>query len=420
MSDGCPIGSTPLGLFGGYGVEAEYMIVDREDFEIRSLADVVLQEAAGGMCRQVARGPLCWSNELVLHVLELKTNGPVRTLDGLHERFRADVGRINGMLEAHGACLMPSAMHPFMEPDRQATLWPYEDGEIYAALDRVFACAGHGWKNLQSIHLNLPFGDEAEFVRLHAAVRMVLPLIPAIAAASPFADGRDTGILDYRLIAYEQHCRRFPLATGAIIPEPVNSIEDYRQKILAPIYRAIRPHDPEGILAHEWINARGAIARFERNTIEIRLIDVQECPLADAAVMAAVSGAVQWLLESGRVDSERMNAVPTQQLGEILRQCVRDADQAVIRDAAYLEMLGIKDGSPMAGQVWRELIGHMPRIDRRYRQVLEGIVRQGPLARRMKHLVMPGPEDSQRMRLLCGTLCACLGEGRMLTGDWQG
>jgi hypothetical protein len=32
------------------------------------------------------------------------------------------------------------------------------------------------------------------------------------------------------------------------------------------------------VLRHEWVNARGAIARFDRSAIEIRVLDVAECP----------------------------------------------------------------------------------------------------------------------------------------------
>ncbi|HAL85576.1 MAG TPA: hypothetical protein DCM31_01010, partial [Deferribacteraceae bacterium] len=37
------------------------------------------------------------------------------------------------------------------------------------------------------------------------------------------------------------------------------------------MYRDIAPYDPECILQEEWLNSRGAIARFDRKAIEIRL-----------------------------------------------------------------------------------------------------------------------------------------------------
>ena len=76
-----------LGLFAGFGVELEYMIVDRKTLAILPLADLVLEQAAGAMTNEVQRGALRWSNELVLHVLELKTNGPAPLLAGLADEF---------------------------------------------------------------------------------------------------------------------------------------------------------------------------------------------------------------------------------------------------------------------------------------------------------------------------------------------
>ena len=51
--------------------------------------------------------------------------------------------------------------------------------------------------------------------------------------------------------------------TGAVVPEPIGSIGEYHERVLEPIYADLAPHDPEGVLRHEWVNARGAIARFD-------------------------------------------------------------------------------------------------------------------------------------------------------------
>ena len=68
-------------------------------------------------------------------------------------------------------------------------LWPHENREVYDAFDRIFSCKGHGWANLQSMHINLPFADDAEFGRLHAAIRFLMPLMPGLTASSPVMDG---------------------------------------------------------------------------------------------------------------------------------------------------------------------------------------------------------------------------------------
>src|SRR5262249_40857437 len=155
----------------------------------------------------------------------------------------------------HGARLMPGGMHPRMDPARETRLWPHDCNEIYQAFNKIFDCRGHGWSNLQSVHLNLPFADDEEFGRLHAAVRIVLPILPALAASSPIVEGRPTGAVDSRLEVYRGNSRRIPSITGHVVPEAVFSESGYRDEILAKLYADIAAHDPGGILQHEWLNA---------------------------------------------------------------------------------------------------------------------------------------------------------------------
>ena len=45
--------------------------------------------------------------------------------------------------------------------------------------------------------------------------------------------------------------------TGAVVPEAVFTIDEYRGDVLGRIYADLAPHDPDGVLAEEWVNARG-------------------------------------------------------------------------------------------------------------------------------------------------------------------
>ena len=105
-----------LHLFEAVGVELEYMIVDRETLAVQPIADQLIHQIAGEYTNQIDRGVISWSNELVLHVIELKTNGPARSLKGLHRAFQEEVNYINQLLEVHNAMLLPTAMHPLMDP----------------------------------------------------------------------------------------------------------------------------------------------------------------------------------------------------------------------------------------------------------------------------------------------------------------
>lgn len=378
--------SGALGLFRGIGVEVEYMIVDRETLAVRPISDLVLRDARGVTVSELEDGDLCYSNELVKHLVELKTNGPAINPAGLDEVFAKGVGVINALLAPHNAMLLPTAMHPLMDPCRETVLWDHGDLEIYETYHRIFDCRRHGWANLQSLHLNLPFGDDAEFGVLHAAVRIALPLIPALAASSPLKEGKITGFMDTRLEAYRANQELVPSIAGGVIPEDVFTPNEYRTKILEPMYRDMEGHDPEGVLRDEWLNSRGAIARFDRNTIEIRLIDTQECPAMDNSVAAAVWYLVRGLAEGFFCAPSSLRKAPTDVLGKIFEGTVRDGGEAVINERGYLGLFGL-DGTPRrAVMLWRLIAGSLAERYPEFRKFMPGldiIAGRGTLAARI-------------------------------------
>ncbi len=411
MSDSIPETIPALRLFEGFGVELEYMIVDRRDFRVRPIADQILLDGQGKVASELEQGALSWSNELVLHVVELKTNGPVPELAGLHRAFHEDILRINERLNPLGARLMPAAAHPFMDPDRETRLWPHDSSDIYKAFDAIFNCRGHGWANLQSVHLNLPFHGDEEFARLHGAIRLVLPIIPAIAASSPYLDGRETGYLDSRLEMYRKNCSRIFSVTGHVVPEYVKDMDEYRNKILQRIYDDLSPFDPDGILRNEWVNARGAIARFDRNTIEIRVVDVQECPKSDLALLVALSHAAKHFTLDGDA-LNRGEGLAEDRLASIMLDTIRDGENAVVSDKAYLSCLGFSERKLQAAEVWHGLLETMREVPDSCRQVLQVILERGTLASRMKQIT--GECNKENLLKTCGALCECLEKNQLL------
>ncbi len=388
------------------------MIVDRTTLDVAPLSDRLLTAAAGELTQETEQGEISWSNELALHVIETKTNGPKPRLDGVVGDFQTAVKRINALLEPWNGCLMPGGAHPWMDPGRDTKLWPHGDDAIYRAYDRIFSCQGHGWSNLQSVHINLPFGDDSEFGPLHSAIRCVLPLLPALAASTPFLDGKSTGLADARIDAYARNQRRIPSITGRIIPEPVRSEAEYAQRILAPIFRDIAPHDPDGILAFEWLNSRGAIARFDRQAIEIRLIDTQEQPGADLAIAALVVAVVERLYRGPAATLDAADALDTDALADMLRRCVERGENALIDNVDYLRILGIQGRSLTAGDVWRSLAEFAREQIAPHRNALGVILQEGTLATRLLRSV-GARADAAALRMTYRRLCDCLAQGRM-------
>lgn len=375
----------PLHSLAGFGIELEYMIVDQDTLDVRPISDNVLFQFAGCMSNFVDRKPIAWSNELVMHVLEFKTNGPVKSLSDLDLSFHDEIKTVNDALTAHNACLLPTAMHPWMDPDREMYLWHYDDRTIYDTYDRIFDCRGHGWSNLQSMHINLPFYDDQEFAPLHAAIRLLMPLLPALAASSPYADGKLQPQLDYRLHVYRHNADAVPTITGAVIPEPVYSRADYTQTILQRIYNDLAEVDPAGTLQEEWVNSRGAIARFDRNTIEIRIIDIQECPQADLAIAAFCAAVIYYLLQGDQSILDARRAFSTSRLVKLYERGVNSAQEAHIDDKEYLKLLGCSHVG-RAAEVLNELVEHeqvRAYLSTRHQKTLAYILRSGSLASRI-------------------------------------
>ena len=399
---------SPLSAFSGYGIELEYMIVDAGSLAIRPIADRMLEGLVQRETPAAGHGGTGWSNELVRHVVEIKNIAPSADLATLPARFHSEIRAANRLLAAHEARLMPTAMHPWMDPATETALW---DDPIYRTYDRIYGCNAHGWANLQSMHVNLPFADDGQFARLHAAIRLIVPLLPALAASSPIAGGVATGLSDFRLDAYRSICAITPAVTGRIVPETVETRAEYEAKILGPMYDEIAPHDPDGVLRHEWLNSRGAIARFDRNAIEIRVIDVQECPQADAAIAAAASVAVKALYDERYAPLDEQQAIATETLHDILLATIRDADEAAIGHVEYLHALGMPKAQCAARAIWSALLENAG-SDTWWRASIDVMLREGPLARRILR-ALDGSIDRRRLHAVYSALCQCLEDGRM-------
>lgn len=407
-------GPTPYHLFDVTGVELEYMVVDRRTLRVRPIVDRLFEAVTGRVTSDVERGDIEWSNELVAHVVELKTADPVRRLAPCAARFHGEVRAINETLAGMDAMLLPTASHPSMDPFTETALWPHAYSEVYALYNRIFDCRGHGWSNLQSMHLNLPFAGDDEFGRLHAAIRVLLPLIPGVAASSPFLDGRATGWLDSRMEAYLHHQERLPPLMGRLIPERVFDQATYTRVVFDPIVRALAPFDTEGVMDPHFANSRAAIARFDRGAIEIRVVDLQECPSMDLAIAELVVATARALVDGRWADPAASRTLAEDELLEVFLEVIRLGGGATVSHTGLLAALGLSGAPRTCGEIWSVVVERLgDELSPPARQAMALVLERGCLAERILRHTGPAPART-RIDEVYRELADCLHDDRAL------
>lgn len=401
-------------LFEVIGIELEYMLVSSSNLKVNPIVDKLLTKKNGSLTSDVENGKIEWSNELVAHVVELKTNGPTADLDNLDALFSANITEINELLREFKAELLPTASHPLMDPKTEMKLWKHHYSKIYALYNKIFDCHGHGWSNVQSMHINLPFKGDEEFERLHAAIRLLLPIIPGLSASSPIFEGAYTGFKDSRMQEYKDNQKEIPQMTGKVIPEQVFSRKEYTQRIFEPINEAIRPFDTENILDQHFLNSRGAIARFDRGAIEIRVIDIQECPRADIAIAVLIIESLKLLVSEELISLEDQKTWHEDALFAILEDVNREAEDTLIKNATYLAAFDF-DKEVKVQEIWRKLyLKVKPQISPAHCDSLEFLLDNGSLSTRIL-AALDKDFSPEKITAVYRRLGNCLAENKLFT-----
>lgn len=358
------------------------MLVDQESLQVQPKSDLILSALAGEQVNEIELGDIAISNELVMHVLELKNNGPKSPKASIAEHFQKTITELQPILNQHNLMLLPTGAHPWMNPHTETVRWPHDNNEIYQQYDSIFNCQGHGWSNLQSMHVNLPYSNELEFYQLHNLIRLILPILPALAASTPILDGESTGYLDSRLHFYGQNQQRIPSISGDIIPEFIQTEKEYHEQILVPMYEDIRPFDPKGILQYQWLNSRAAIPKFDQKAIEIRILDSQECVTADIAIAKAILAILQNWQNSSHYYLKK--PCETKRLKDLFDQSITKGLSVTVDDHELSNQWQLPKRAMTLCDVWCFLIERISsELDHDEQQALEHILSQGNLSDRI-------------------------------------
>jgi carboxylate-amine ligase len=387
----------PYRPFEVVGLELEYSVVDA-DLVPQCLVEPAFRHYRGRPTSDIESANVGFSNELAAHVFEIKTVRPQRHLDRAERQLVNGLERFARLLDSvFGARLLPTGMHPFMRPE-DTRLWQRAGQRIYRTYDRVFGIGGHGWLNVQASHVNLPFGTEEETMRLHTAIVCLLPYLPALSASSPIYEGSIGPYVDNRLSFYRDTQRRIPLITGSVVPEIVGSFREYRSRILKPIYRALDDVPGGNVLQHEWVNSRGAIVRFMRQAIEIRVLDVQECVRSDVAIALFVRESLRWIVECLREGT--LTPPPHAVLVQDLSAVIRDGSLAAVA-APHLRLRSRRPPTARAvlQHLLEQIVERVPERERVYLPTLSERVTFGSLSERIASRIrLRAPRRGARQR----------------------
>ncbi len=286
----------PLQVFGP---EHELSVVN-EELKALPIVDKVIKDYCGKVRNFVELPKFTFGKEMQLHVVEIKANQPFQSPVTFEETMQNAIETLSGFLQKkYRANLLGTGMHPLLKLDETA-IWPHRHKEIYGQYGKVFKLRQHGWLNIQSFHLNLPYQKEANGVLIHNLLANICPYLPAIAASSPIYEGTFGENVDNRLAFYKVNQREVPSVTGDVIPEYVSSFNMYHSEVIGRYSRDLKKAGAAPtILGKEWVNSRGAIFRFDRSALEVRVMDEQECMKSDVALGCFVRAALRGLMSTG-------------------------------------------------------------------------------------------------------------------------
>jgi len=307
------------------GPEHEYSIVN-DELKALPIVDKIMKDLHGRIVNSVERERFTFGKELQMHVMEIRPNVPFESPIDFEETMQEAVLTMEDFLHRkYHAHLLGTGMHPLLRLE-DTGVWPHRHRQIYEAYSKVFNLKRHGWLNIQSFQLNLPYSNEKEGILLHNLLANICAYLPAITAASPIYEDKFGENVDNRLDFYMQNQSEVHSVTGDVVPEYVYSFGQYKEQIIGKYSSDLSKVGAGKLLLNkEWVNSRGVIFRFDRRAIEIRVMDEQECVKSDLALSCFIRALLRGLIK------EKPEFTPHETLVKDFMSIVRDGLDAKVQ-----------------------------------------------------------------------------------------
>lgn len=281
------------------GLEEELMLLDPDTGDLAPLADEVLERVSGDPR---------FKREMPAAQLEIRTEpaGSVRQViadleTGRHALTSATAGLVR---------LATAGTHPFAAAEGELN-----PGERYEHSAREYGALARR-QLVFALQVHIAPGSSSRALGVYNALRAYLPEIAALAANSPFHDGRDTGLASIRPKIAEQLPRQ-----GA--PPPIASWDEFAAALA---WGAAAGSTPSA--AGWWWELR---PHPEFGTLELRVPDAQTT-VADAAGVAAFAHCLVAELCERHDANDLPPPAPTWRIAENRWWAARDGVEGQIAD----------------------------------------------------------------------------------------
>jgi carboxylate-amine ligase len=259
-----------------FGIEEEYFVVDAETKAIqRKMPAAFILALKRDLGRTVTR-------EMLQAQLEVMTQ-PAKSIADARDELRNARKTVSEVATGHGISFFAAGTHPTATwSDAQLTPAHRYDGvmhDLQMVGERNLLCGLH-------VHVELPDPD----IRVDIMRRMTpyVPLLIALATSSPFWRSRRTGLMGYRLAAYDELPR-----TG--MPPLFESKADYDDYITTLVEARVIEDS-----SFVWWALRPS---FKHNTLELRAPDSCTRLVDTIAIAAIYRSLVRYLVRDPKINA---------------------------------------------------------------------------------------------------------------------
>lgn len=262
------------------GIEEEYLLVDVESRDLSVSPPVELLHDCEALLPPETGGV---TSEFLRSQIEVET-AVCKNIHEVKEKLSVLRSAVTSAAAQHGLAPIASSTHPFASwTDQQQTdkeRYNLLAEDLQAVARRLLICG---------MHVHVGIDDDDLRIDLLNQVSYFLPHLLALSTSSRFWQGRDTGLMSYRLSVFDELPR-----TG--LPERFDSFGEYRRH-LDMLIRAGIIEDGTKI----WWDIRPS---WKYPTLEMRITDV--CTrMDDSITVAAIFSCLLSMLVRLRRDNQR-------------------------------------------------------------------------------------------------------------------